>query len=116
MNELEVTYIFETIEKIADKIGLTAKELWPYLVKQEIIQSILTLTILLIVGIIAIYVRKKYGTKFSEWDDANDVQKPFAIIPLIVCFIVMIAIAYNVSILLNPEYYAFKDFMSVLKK
>jgi predicted cation transporter len=117
MNEgkLEVTYIFETIEKIADKIGLTAKELWPYLVKQEIIESSISLAVLIIVGMIAIYVRKVYGTKFSEWDDATDTQKPLAIIPLVVGFIVMITIACKITVLLNPEYYAFNNLITLIK-
>ena len=113
--ELEVTYIFETIEKIADKIGLTAKELWHYLVQQKIIESIISICVLITIGIIAIFVKQAYGTPFSAWEDATDAQKPLTVIPLIVCFIVFIVITVKLNVLLNPEYYAFNSLITLIK-
>ena len=117
--ELKITYIIESLEKIAEKIGLHAQDLWPYLVKQVTIKAFVGAVLLAIVSIISAIVVLKYGDmNFKRWKSGeDDYKKPLTIIPLAVIFLcTLVTLLKIIPMFLNPEYFAFSTFLGMLKQ
>lgn len=124
--ELKVTHIFESLDKIASKIGLTVEQLWPYLVKQVNNEAMLGTIAICMFLLIAIFILFRFGDLgFSKWsvkeeEDGNyvikDYQKVCTVIPLIIMVVLSMVFLFEVlPQFLNAEYFAFQDLMMMLK-
>lgn len=130
MNELtgnlKVTQIWESLDKIASKIGMTVEQLWPYLVKQVYNEAMLGAIAIFVFACISIFILLKYGElRFSKWSEMipdskqnliKDSAKTCTIIPLIILGLFMVVFIFKVlPRFFNPEYFAFQDLMYMLK-
>jgi len=126
---LQVTHIWESLDKIASKIGMTVEQLWPYLVKQVYNEAMLGAIAIFVFACISIFILLKYGDmRFSKWGEEEviegrtknvikDYQKICTILPLILIgILLMVFIFADLPRFLNPEYFAFEDLMRMLRK
>lgn len=114
-NELTVKYIFESIEKIADKIGLTAKELWPFMVKQASYEGMSFVVFWVVAILISLFVHLRYGKFGKDFEKASDWRKVLTVVPFVIYAICLIGFVMNILKVINPEYYAFGEFMKMIK-
>jgi len=105
--------VFEYIDQIAAKLGVAAEHAYPLLIKQQRINGVMDL-LFGIAAIILIPYCIRWTVKLSKHYDYDI----YAIVPIIVGIIAAIfgpmALYYGVGELLNPEYYAIKDILSIL--
>jgi len=109
------------IDVIAAKMGTTAEYLWPLIVKQEIVDSILTFLGITFATITFIIFSKWLidSRKNKETHDDPDTKEVillgfliFSAIVLIMSLIFFIAEGFD---WINPEYWAFKNIISMLR-
>ncbi len=126
---LQVTHIWESLDKIADKIGMTVEQLWPYLVKQVYNEAMLGAIAIFVFTSISLYILLRYGEmRFLKWSETEviegrtknvikDYQRICTILPLILIGILLIVFIFaDIPRFLNPEYFAFEDLMNMLRK
>lgn len=115
--------IMEYIDSIAHGLGVASQFVFETLVRQKIIEGWVYLsTVVAIVAIglgVSIYMwssirndMKKYDTDF---DDHITTLSIMAIILFVVVLIGSMGIPYNVMKICNPQYYALKDILDVVK-
>jgi len=127
--EMKVNYVFESLEKLAEQIGLHAKELWPYLVKQIYLEAVISGFVVGVITTIAIVLIYKYGDmRFALWNKKiqesgpnygsqviSDNSQVITVVSLIVSFICgLIFFFYSLPRFYNAEFFAFNDLMSML--
>lgn len=108
----------ELVNKLAGQIGITGDKLFPWYVKQQIIEGYTYLCLSatsLIVGIIlSVIFFKKEGQNKSEYDGFILVVCTFVVF---LSFIFVVFGSGNaVSQIINPEYHATKELISNLSK
>lgn len=120
---------YELIEKLAEKLGTTAEYLWSILLKQakvQMISEIIFIIIVIIFGIILWRTHKWLSTK-KKWDGDyeeagysyhKDASGPMVIGAMIFCILFLTALFSIFTIVncaLNPEYWALKKILEVIK-
>lgn len=127
--DLKVTYILESLDKIADKIGMTVEQLWPFLVKQVYNEAMLGAIAIFVFTSISLYILLRYGEmRFLKWSETEEIegrnknvikdyQKVCTIFPLIVIGLLLTVFIFaDIPRFLNPEYFAFEDLMKMLRR
>jgi hypothetical protein len=115
--------VMEPLEKLAEQMGLHAKELWPYLVKQVYLEAVISSFVTGWIAFIAMTLIYKYGNmSFGLWNKkdnngkiVSDNSQVITVISLFVIFIcAMIFFFFSIPHFYNAEYFAFKDLMQML--
>lgn len=112
----------ELIEKFANSIGTTAKEIYPYYVKQSVISGWSWLAILLsivaVCGITIFITNKMTHRKIEPLDD--EVGTGIIIVCLIGAIVTLIGLGLGfsdiVTMIANPEYHAIHDLIADVSK
>jgi len=122
-----VEQVSEKLEKLITAAGGQIEKAWPYLVKQSVIEgwvALITMIFIIIVfACVGLFVFKHWD---PEWKLDNkgysitgsDHEGYWVISLTIIGFIAFLSIIFGieaVSKILNPEYYAIKDLLSILK-
>jgi hypothetical protein len=116
--------VFQYLDKIGAKIGMTADMIWPWLVKQQYIEFGIS-AMILVTGLFLIpislritkichpFVDKLYGS------EDVDTKRIFMIMTIIVTYFLtavgIVATMINLPGVLNPEFYALKELMQMVK-
>jgi hypothetical protein len=116
--------VFEYLDKIGAKIGMTADMIWPWLVKQQYVEFGLSIGVLAI-GLILIPTAIRITKKHHPFDDdlygdkKVDMKRTFMCINVIAAFALTIigclTVIINLPGVLNPEFYALQNLMNMLK-
>ena len=115
-----VVLVVEKLEELAKAIGIGVKVLWPYLVKQQYVWGAkgmfwVVLSIMWFIGLkIALPKLAKYG-KANDWDGAWIPTTIVLILGTIAFGLLFFNGISNMLRLFNPEYYAFRSVMAMLK-
>lgn len=112
----------EILKVLADQFGTTVSHLWGVLVKQQMIDSITTIAMIVAMAIICILsiivlVRhvKKYGDEFSDSEIPVLVSGAIAFVSgLFLMIIVPVCFTDIVTGFINPEYGALMDILEKL--
>ncbi len=124
MTNKSVELIISHLDKIAAKLGVTAAQMWPWLVKQQYVEAIWSLVILIIVSCVA-YRFLRFTT--VHWKPLGagiysiyreDHQPLYLLAWLVVGSILVgsiIAFITNFPVIFNPEYGALKSLLSLVK-
>jgi len=117
--------ITKLLEQLAVKLGTTVEFLWGILVKQQYIDSIVNFFIVIIFSIVSIICYKKLMPKILEFNCKkgmyDDVSKRTCWLIVywafqgILFIVILILLIVGIQLLLNPEYYALKEILQVIK-
>ena len=124
LDQQTLSMALEYLDKIGAKIGMTADTIWPWLVKQQYVYVGTAFSILafgLILLPIAIYISSKYHPFCDTTYGTDDVDLK----RVSLCSVVLSAPALtvggifasiiNIPKLFNPEYYALRNLLELIK-
>ena len=111
MNEVAMSAL-EKLELLATKMGMGAKSLFPYLIKQQYVLALVgTMFMLISLGWFICLPKLIKKGKENDWDDAW----VWVIIGTIVSIIIFfISLTYIVR-MINPEFYALRQIIYWIK-
>lgn len=122
MNPEEINQITTYLDKLGEKIGMTGKMVWPWLVQQQINLFLLS-CVAFLVGIIlmtiTIIIRKNPFDDKSYGKDVIDLKRimlgALVVVSFIFLFAGLISTIVNIPRVLNPEFYALQDLMRMIR-
>lgn len=107
----------ELLEVLATKLGITIEQIYPYFIKQQIIEGYIFFFMVALCSIISIIIIKLNYHK-ADFDDPNK-HAIFTIIGLIALGMTTIVIVCGTSTMLsgilNPEYNAIREMLNFIK-
>ena len=113
MNKEAIQEITKYLDKVSEKLGAGADQVWPWFIKQVYIDAIFSITYF-VVAVICIIIAVKKGLLKNYW-----VKGPIGIttciISVIVLFIITVYFLDAFPALFNPEYYALKKIIRFVK-
>jgi phosphatidylglycerophosphate synthase len=113
------------LDKIADKLGVTAQYLWSVMLKQApvyITTTLIEYAILLVVIVLVLRFRKTIGKWMFEVGDAGDgLVAMFGSLIIVISGVIWLLVAlfsfhHLITAIFNPEYWALEQLLDVLKK
>lgn len=116
MEKETVEQVAMYLDKIGEKVGVTFEQMWPFLVKQAFIEGLFS-TILFV---ISTYFYGLFIWKFNKkYSGISDECTLIEGIGLVICgfiwFILLVVFICCFLGMINPEYYAIKEILSVIK-
>jgi len=142
MNEEQLQTILTYLDKIARKLNIGVQQIWPWFIKQQFVDAFVSLGIFLTaitVNIIFLSITIKFWRKDNKYDknlyyykngEKQEKEKRYAYsiyhqnhepiwitansILMILTLIAGLVFCANFFDILNPEYSAFKDIISLL--
>ena len=117
MNKEEIQQITEYIDKIAEKIGVLGVEVWPWSVKQQIIEGVKPILLFVFMFPIFCWFLKKIYKRDFKWCGSTKDFTGFALCILFgfMSLVAVIDFLVHFSGLINPEYAALKDLIGMFK-
>ena len=114
MQDSTVTVLVEKVENaiiaLGKGIGQSADYVYPIVVKQKIIEGVVPLVVFILSGIIC-YISAR---KVKDWDEFN--INIFTTMMLgIISFFSFILVWFTITQIFNPEYYALRDIIRLIK-
>jgi len=119
-----LTMALTYLDKIGTKIGMTADTIWPWLVRQQYVYIGTALTVL-VIGCILMFFAVQISSKYHPFDDDLygtadvDMRRLFYCVLMIMSVVGVIigsiATLVNLPKLFNPEYYALKDLLQLIR-
>jgi predicted permease len=112
----QVDKVMAHLDKLAVKLGLTVEQIWPWMVRQQYVDAIVSLVLLIVVSIGG-YLTYRFASKIKQWEEP-DAKNIFCFILITISFIgIIISIASfrEFSDIFNAEYWALKDLMKMIK-
>lgn len=104
------------LDKISNKIGATSAEIWPWLVKREIIEGIFSLIIFLLISIGTFFICKYVNKNFNDFiDDDKEFYVSGVIVLIIINIVSGIISIVNIIDMFTPEYAALMNLIDQLK-
>ena len=114
-----ITRGFNLLEAVCEKIGVTIDYLWPYFIRQQIVEAIVPLLFLVVGIVLAIVCYKQLMSQdiFKNYDltAKGGIWIALSIATFICLFISAVEFATNLSGLLNPQYSAIQDLVKMVK-
>jgi hypothetical protein len=124
--------INSVIDKLAEKLGMATNAIYPYLVKQAAVNGITDIVLCIVAVLFTIGfifgVKKAYFTKdkdgktwyYSKYEDDEEfgiilITIILAILQVILLFCLVGWICDAITAFMNPEYYALRDLLNMLK-
>lgn len=110
---------FALLDQIAAKLGLTVDYLWPFMVKEQIVQFVVS-CLFLVFGLVGMVVVSKYFDykRISDSDGGGVKNVLIAVVGavlIVTAFVGFMEFWSNLPNFLNPEYHALKDLMKMVK-
>lgn len=113
--------IAQLLQQLADKIGTTVEQIFPWYVKQQVIEGtvfILVSSLAIILGMIMILLSyKKMNWKV---DDGHELPNMTFVAGCIIAFVALCVLLINlpgdICKIMNPNYYALKALTSDMSK
>jgi hypothetical protein len=119
--EKEITLVLSYLDKIGEKLGIGANMLWPYLMKQQIIEAYMNVAVIVLLAAIGLFTWKRYSVNpqrhAEKWVDGMYFYTITMIASGILGFVATLHfIFHGVFQLVNTEYVAFKVLVDLLGK
>ena len=112
MNVENLQPVLDYLDKIGEKIGQGAEHIWPWLIKQQYIESTIAWIVFIICGLLWIPV---YKEACNEHDWENEWILIVMISLGVASFFSLVFLFVEGFDFLNPEYWALKDLMYMIK-
>lgn len=110
---------FALLDQIAAKLGLTVDYLWPFMVKEQIVQFVVS-CLLFVTGVAGMVVVNHY-LNYGQFNDGGTSSIKSVVLAIIgVIFAVAAVFGFielwaNLPGFLNPEYHALRDLMRMVR-
>jgi len=109
MNNEMLQEILKYLDKIGEQLGVGAGRVWPWMLKEQVVSFWTSVIFVFVFGVISgvfLFVALKTGVE--EW---------FWICGFlsVVFFVAVVNLIWSVPQVLNPEYYALRDLLSMVK-
>ena len=111
MDKETVALVLEKLDQLAQKMGTTAEQIWPWFVKQQYVE-ISVISIILAIYSTFTYIFFKKLRPLIKGNDERTINTVLVI--LFLCIIVLIW-SLMFPMLFNPEFYAFKEILNMVK-
>jgi len=124
LDQQSLSMALQYLDKVGEKIGMTADTIWPWLVRQQYVYIGTALTLLsvgLILLPIALYISNKYHPFCDDQygTDKADLTRVSRCAVILVGPALTIAGFFasiiNIPKLFNPEYYALRNLLELIK-
>ena len=106
------------LEQLANQIGVTVEQVFPWLVRQQFLEAICNIIIYIFLLISLPIITYKAYNKTEEWE-APTIPGMICIISLIAFSVVymlcLVDMSNNITQIFNPEYHALKNLMEMVK-
>lgn len=117
--EKEITLVLNYLDKLGEKLGIGANMLWPYLMKQQVIEAYLILFLIPLMGAIFYFTWKKYAMHPCRHDEKWKDGMYFYTVTMLVSgaltfFFTVYFLFHGTWQLFNTEYMAFKKLLELL--
>ena len=110
-----VNKVETAITALATKLGVASEFVWPILVKQQFVDAMQGLVFAIVLISASLFFRIR-ARKFKQEDNnSEEFYVPLYVFSFIFVVIGICPVAYNIGIMLNPEYYALKTVASFIK-
>ena len=109
--------VLAKLDILAQKIGVTIEQIWPWLVRQQYVEAIYY-SVLAILGIIVSSIILITTIKYWEKIFANDCEVGCVVGNVLFIgftFVFVIIATSAIPKIFNPEYWALKDLMGMIK-
>lgn len=115
------------LEVVAEKLGLGIEHFWPIIVRQQVIEGLITIAFFFVCVTIFLWLMRKVLILREKWDPNNPkwteeetkyfICSIFAATFFILSFAVIVSIIADNAIthIINPEYHAIMDIGKTLK-
>ena len=109
--------VLSKLDALAAKIGVTVEQVWLWVVKQQYVDAIyysITASIFIIITTTMMILTKKYWEKIEK----ESLEGFFVGVNIVVSIITIITISIALTAIpnvFNPEYWALKDLMGMIK-
>lgn len=118
MDQESINLIIQYLDKVGEKIGVAGNQVWPWLIRQQYVESIGSIICFLffsIIFFILLYNTLKTENFLERNEDAKDgTLLAFLIVSAIGFFISLIFFVTESFDIFNPEYWALKDLLNML--
>jgi len=124
MEEKSVELILSKLDQLANKLGVTVEQIWPWLVKQQYIDAVFSTGVFVVVSILFYRMSKfvahhwnpESGDLYSIYREDHGATWVIGLLAVAVILICCFVDTYcNIPGILNPEYGALRDLMSMTK-
>ena len=116
MQNEQIQPVLDYLDKIATKIGSTAEQVWPWLVRQQYVEAFYSAAILLLFTIgITLSIRSSMKV---DWNDGNPKMwiALFALVIFGTGFLIStITFIIEFGDVFNPEYWALMDLLNSVR-
>lgn len=127
MNPENIALITQYLDKIGEKLGLTAGHLWPVFVRQQIVEFYVSIFCVFLCAVVffplVIYTVRNWNrsdsSSNSSIEDGGAWQAILVVSTAFVGVFLLASVAVSINSLsafLNPEYGAMEDLMRMLKR
>lgn len=113
--------IRQMLENLAASLGLTVQQVWPWMVKQAVLEGWMNIIIPLIGLLISGFIW--YKASKHPWKKENSDPTEWGFVGflagisfLVVLIVLAVIIQFSICMINNPEYYALKEIMNLLPK
>jgi len=124
LDQETLSIALEYLDKVGAKLGMTADTIWPWLIRQQYVYVATPFIIFAVACILvptALYISRKYhpwndklyGTE--DVDFVRVVRCASIVLAAITSVVGTVGVFCNLPKLINPEYYALKDLLNLIK-
>jgi len=118
--EKEIGLVLNYLDKIGEKLGIGANMLWPYLMRQQILEACINLFLVVLMLSICYFTWKRYAVNPHRHDDKWKDGMYFYSITMIASGVISVVatgvfIFHGTFQLINTEYMAFKVLVELLR-
>lgn len=122
MVEKEMQMALDYLDKIAEKLGTTASNVWPWFVKQQIIDAIAS-AIFIVFSLGCFLFTLRFMVLHFDPDEGYSINKKghdglWVLLCLFMFVIFVISVVhgfFNIPVIFNPEYAAVKDIIGMIR-
>ena len=118
MDQEIVREAMDKLDALASKVGMTVEKLWPYFVRQQVLEAatVLVATAVFWVAAAVVMGKRVWIKEQIDIDDGREVPIVIGCVVLgLICVVLSIVAISMLPMLFNPEYYAVMDIFRMVR-
>ena len=118
MDQEIVRQAMDKLDVLASKVGMTVEKLWPYFVRQQVLEAVTVavVSVALWIAVVVLVRKREWVKEQAEIDDGRDFVIIFGSVVLgLSCVTLTIVALSMIPQFFNPEYYAVRDMLRMVR-